>query len=712
VTIYLRYLRLAYFASSIKPIEVSILKSTAWVVSQVSYLTIPKKQWNIYPCIFLIVFIFLNVFTSAYVLFRYKLYGQYTGQSNVGKTVTADTTADDINTRYITMLYFIVTTITGAGYGDVIPLYFNEYFITMVLLLFGVFLYGFVITKITLIVKRGFSAYSIWNEQIEDFDSFMIGIEKRKSRNQIREDKQDSKLGLKEFVPVLWNCKVTTLLSIKHDAIKVFSSTFFHQAEYETKAMLFGMYLELLSVKFSGVFKLLTEVLSFELFEVMEVKIWFKDQFVLRKKEKSDGLYLIVSGKVDLLYCEKTKNALFSLGEGGVFGDNITIGEEETMSTVVSSKELVVLHVSMEHFSRIIRTSPQISSNVKCFTIFKYIIYKIERDRFINIVEGVLRLISKRHKNHMAWKGKSRAAMRKLLDDLLYDCIDYLSYDFENDELMLRRVYRQVCHEVVEYTESKERLMLVASQVNEVAVDYEDVASENNCGLEVPEFIHQNVTEADKEQHTAEDCDNNELAEPRPIVPYVFRSKNSKRSNLIEITQKVNEKYSVQNGNGNLRSLLTAHFQEDQPVDGQKNTLDDLLLKGKVKNYIKNFMQKNERDTLFHVEMVKYLTSKNGEPEDALDRTVERPQNTEEAKQVIDSIDDESVESELFEATEYYEDSSMHFYDYSLIEHQIKVLEGRLNNIRRNYTTTVRRMLGNLADISTDMRKFSQDFYK
>ena len=685
MTIYFRYFRLSYFASSIKPIEVTILLSTAWVVSKLSYLTIPKKQWNIYPRIFLIVFIFLNIFTSAYMLFRYKLYGQYTGASNVGKTTTSDTSGEDITTRYITMLYFIVTTITGVGYGDVIPLYFNEYFITIILLLFGVFLYGFVITKITIIVKRGFSTYSIWNEQIEDFDSFMIGIEKRKSRNQIREDKEDSKVGLKEFVPVLWNCKVTTLLCIKHDAIKVFSSTFFHQAEYETKAVLFDMYLELLSVKFSGVFKLLTEVLNFEFFEVMEIKIWFKDQIVLRKKEKSDGVYLIISGTVNLLYCEKTKNVLFSLGEGGVFGDSITIGEEETMSTVVSSKELVVLHVSIENFMRIIKTSPQITSNVKCFTLFKYIIYKIERDQFMKVVEGVLRLIGKRHKNHMAWKGKSRTAMRKLLDDLFYDCIDYLSYDFENDEQMLRRVYRQVCHEIVEYAENKERLMLVASQVNDIAVDYEDVASENNIGLEVPEFTHQNVTEADKEQQTEEDGDNNELAEPRPTVPYIFRSKKAKRSNLIEITQKENEKYFVHNGAGNLRSLLTAHFQDDLPADGPKKALDDLLLKGKVKNYIKNFMEKNERDTLFHVELVKYLSSKNVDKDDSLDHIVDlAPKTEQEEVEIIDAIDDESVESELFEVAEYYEDSSMQFYGYSEIEHQIKILEGRLNNIKRN----------------------------
>ena len=701
----MRYFRISYLITSIPAVEKLILQIAASLVSKFSYLRIPKKQWNIYPRIVIYLFIFLNIFTNAFILFRYKISGGGSFRNKSEKDQKE--TGDGIDKKYVTMLYFVVTTITGAGYGDVIPLNFSEYFVTMILLLFGVFIYGFVITKIKIIVRRSFSMESIRNEELEDYDSFLIGIENRKRKNLIVE--VEERFGNVKFVPVLWNCKMTNLLTMKNDAIKTFSSTFFTQLEYSVKQEIFEMFVEMLQVKLSGIFKLFSEILNFHFFELMEIKVWFKDQYILKKGEKSDGFYLILSGTVQMIYNEKSLSPIFQLSEGGIFGESCLLGESEVMSSLVTSKELILIHISEECLSSFLSSNHESSSSkIKSFCLFKHIIYKVEFDRFNSLVDGVLMHISKRHTNFIDWKSKSRKAIERLLDDLYYDCLDYLSYDYDHDHATLMRVFHEVKVEILEYIEDAERVVLCSRTSQKDPIDYEDIASEKVEGLHVRMFEHQNIIEPEME--VILDFRNAEMTEPRPNLPKIFVSK--PKSTLLKksLNKEVPELSSLEEDGYEERAL---RMNPERSKSGMGSNYlgfesfcishEDKRLSEQMFSYIMRFTEGSKGDNLFRREVIKYLSSKNIQKESVHDSDF-----VEDETKVIDRIkDEESVESEEYEDVPYYDDECMDLYNYGSIEHEIKVLEGRLNNIKMNYRISLKKMLIGLSDASTMIKKLT-----
>ena len=67
------------------------------------------------------------------------------------------------STIYLSSIYFLVTTVTSVGYGDIIGKSFTEYCFQIVLLLVGIIAYSWLISSISEYVKEN-------NKQNEIFD--------------------------------------------------------------------------------------------------------------------------------------------------------------------------------------------------------------------------------------------------------------------------------------------------------------------------------------------------------------------------------------------------------------------------------------------------------------------------------------------------------------------------------------------------------------
>ena len=166
-------------------------------------------------------------------------------------------------------------------------------------------------------------------------------------------------------------------------------------------------------------------------------------------------------------------------------------------------------------------TNTKFLKKVRSFSVFKYVLYKMQLDYMTLLVQSLLHHIQKSHKNYFGWKGKSWRGEVKLMDDILYDCKAFLSYDHEGDERLLSVVYDHVRYVVSQYIRDREKLFLLKATDN--LIEYDIVPEEKENDIYVPTLYDQKPV--DTEEERIEDHLLTEKEEPRPHFPIHSRYK-------------------------------------------------------------------------------------------------------------------------------------------------------------------------------------------
>ena len=89
---------------------------------------------------FLIFFLFIHLFICLHIYFAFQSYPNW--------IIHTDIINDSFFDKYITSLYFMITTMTTVGYGDIICISFIERIYHIFLLVIGTLLYTFLVSKI------------------------------------------------------------------------------------------------------------------------------------------------------------------------------------------------------------------------------------------------------------------------------------------------------------------------------------------------------------------------------------------------------------------------------------------------------------------------------------------------------------------------------------------------------------------------------------
>jgi CRP-like cAMP-binding protein len=82
-----------------------------------------------------------------------------------------------------------------------------------------------------------------------------------------------------------------------------------------------------------------------------------KGEVLIREGERSDGLYIVLSGEVEV---KKGHQLLAHLKEGEVFGEMSLLQKTPASATVQASKRTSLLRLPREQFDEIVLSHPQI----------------------------------------------------------------------------------------------------------------------------------------------------------------------------------------------------------------------------------------------------------------------------------------------------------------------------------------------------------------
>jgi hypothetical protein len=89
------------------------------------------------------------------------------------------------STKYITSIYWVVTTLTTVGYGDYKGFTTNEYIFTMVVEFIGILFFSVIMASVNDILDDGSSDYDIVETKLENVDVWLVKLDNSRMSKQL-----------------------------------------------------------------------------------------------------------------------------------------------------------------------------------------------------------------------------------------------------------------------------------------------------------------------------------------------------------------------------------------------------------------------------------------------------------------------------------------------------------------------------------------------
>ena len=138
----IKFLSIALFIKPFKIFKIIRKKHNRALEEFYSYLSenYYLEQLTKFLIYFLIFFLFVHLFIFLHIFLAFQSYPNWIIHTNIIN--------DSFFEKYITSLYFMITTMTTVGYGDIVCIFYIERIYHIILLVIGTLLYTFLVSKI------------------------------------------------------------------------------------------------------------------------------------------------------------------------------------------------------------------------------------------------------------------------------------------------------------------------------------------------------------------------------------------------------------------------------------------------------------------------------------------------------------------------------------------------------------------------------------
>ncbi|MFG1487005.1 cyclic nucleotide-binding domain-containing protein [Halobacteriovorax sp. RZ-2] len=235
----------------------------------------------------------------------------------------------DRATHYITAMYWTVTTLTTIGYGDITPTTNEGRLFTMVIMILGVGVYGFVIGTVNKMVQDGERYKQQNREKMHDLVSFMkhYNVPERLQQN----------------VYSYYNHLVTKRLTENDNKI-------INELPQALQGEL-TVYMNIKLIRNLPIFKTLTSSCLKEVAGALEQKYYGPGQTIINIGETGHEMYLIGHGSVEVILSDG--NVVATLHEGQFFGENALLHDTKRNANVRALGYCELYKLDKEQFDEI-----------------------------------------------------------------------------------------------------------------------------------------------------------------------------------------------------------------------------------------------------------------------------------------------------------------------------------------------------------------------
>jgi CRP-like cAMP-binding protein len=252
-------------------------------------------------------------------------------------TVREGIVGEDTGTVYLRSIYWVVTTTTTVGFGDITPANQAEYVFSLIVMLIGASLFAYVIASgAALLSGLDVAKTNFWG-RVEVVESYL------------RSRRVDPAVGneVRRYYEYLWD---------RHRGIgeHALLADLPHPLRLQVlEELLAGM------IENIPLFRYSPDALRDELLKSLEPLVVHPGGFIVRAGEVADGIYFIADGSADVV-SEDESTVYATLGPGDYFGDLAMLLGERRSASVVARGFVEVFCLQVAHFERIREAYPEL----------------------------------------------------------------------------------------------------------------------------------------------------------------------------------------------------------------------------------------------------------------------------------------------------------------------------------------------------------------
>jgi voltage-gated potassium channel len=256
--------------------------------------------------------------------------------------IALNETRTNIGAEYITSLYWCMQTITTVGYGDVIPPTVQHKIYAMLVMLFGVGVYGFVIGNIANILLKRDPART----------QFLNNLERLRSFVNFREIPSVLQKRIRSYYEYIWKQKIganeSEFVDSLPDGLKTEVELFLKRDVIERIPL------------FKGISDSFLREVSLHLRPV----VYTPGDYIFKEGDRGNEMYFLIKGKLKVLTGDENK-VLNNLSDGDFFGELALFRNEIRMATVQAATYCDIYILNKEVFEHVLNNYPEISSHIR-----------------------------------------------------------------------------------------------------------------------------------------------------------------------------------------------------------------------------------------------------------------------------------------------------------------------------------------------------------
>lgn len=244
--------------------------------------------------------------------------------------------------RYLSGLYWTVTTLTTVGYGDITPVTDGQKVYTMGVMILGVGMYGFVIGNIASILANIDPVRASYLQRMEQVTAFM---HYRKLPDPLQHR-------ISEYFRYLWHQR------LDHDESEILDRL---PPSLGTEVAL-HLKKDLLEVV--PMFKGASASFIREIALGMRQVVYLPGDYIVHAGYRGRGMYFITHGKVEVVSPDE-KTTIATLEEGDFFGEMALVFDQPRSASVRALDYCDLYHLDQDLFKRVLSNHPEIASEIE-----------------------------------------------------------------------------------------------------------------------------------------------------------------------------------------------------------------------------------------------------------------------------------------------------------------------------------------------------------
>jgi voltage-gated potassium channel len=247
----------------------------------------------------------------------------------------------DSTTKYITSLYWVIETLSTVGYGETSPTTNIQYVYAMIIMFFGVGMYGFIIANVANILARRNPARAQYFSNLDQLKTFV----------NYRNIPVSLQRKIRDYYNYIWKKKLGFDESI-------FLSGLPQGLQSEVSVYLKREILEKIPL-FEGVSNEFLEDVSLH----MRPIIYIPGEYVFKERDYGNEMYFVIRGKLTVISGQKE---ISTLTDGDFFGEIALFSEnKKRTASVISEGYSDLYRLDKELFDEVLKQYPQIAAHIK-----------------------------------------------------------------------------------------------------------------------------------------------------------------------------------------------------------------------------------------------------------------------------------------------------------------------------------------------------------